>query len=232
MRLEVKHQLNAGNRLLYQISANDPDVGDYSTAFSGTHTPGAGELGRMPALESWLAWTVTRGDRDYTFGFSGHYGRGRNVVTVNNAKVTQGVDSWGAAVDYTLPFASIFNITGEAYLGRALGIYDVAPGESVGPVGTSGGHGVLSRGGWTQGQFNPTKQWQFNAGYGIDNPSARDVAVGARNRNQNYFGNFIYKLNSNVEFSLEYRRLITAFRNQPASTGRAHQATLTAAYFF
>ena len=88
-------------------------------------------------------------------------------------------------------------VKGEAYIGRALGIYDVA-----------------------------------NAGSGIDNPSASNLAVGARSRDQNYFGNFIYELNSNVKFSLEYRRLTTAFRNQPIQTGRANQVTLSAAYQF
>lgn len=232
VRLETKGTINSSNRLLYQIAASDPDDGDYDEAFGGTRPPGAGELGRMPALESRLAWSSTVGDRDFVLGFSGRYGRGKNVGTVNNVTVVQPVDSWGAAIDYMLPFTHVFNLSGEAYEGRALGIYDVAVGESVGAVGTPGGHGVLSRGGWAQLQFNLNKQWQLNGGYGIDNPSASDIAVGMRNRNENLFANFIYKLNSNIELSLEYRRLLTYFRNQPLSTGRANQFTLSAAYLF
>jgi hypothetical protein len=76
----------------------------------------------MPAIESRVAWSVTEDDRDYVFGFSGHYGRGKNVGTVNNETVAQPVDSWGATADYTPPFTCISNISGEAHVSRALGI--------------------------------------------------------------------------------------------------------------
>jgi hypothetical protein len=232
IRVEAKAELNARNRLLFQASVNDSNLGDYPSAFSGAATPGVGELGRMPAIESRIAWTTKAADRDFTLGFSGHYGRGKDVGTVNNATVTQPVDSWGAAVDYTLPFARVFNLSGEAYIGRALGLYNAAAGEAVGAVNTPAGHGVLARGGWLQLQFNLTKQWQANTGYGIDDEGAHDVAVGARDRNQNYFANFIYTMNRNIKLSLEYRRLLTEFRNQTSLTGRGNQVTLSAAYGF
>ncbi len=232
IRLEAKKTLSPANRLLYQVALSDPDDGDYAATFVGTRVPGAGELGRMPAIESRLAWTVSADDRDFTLGLSGRYGRGRNIGTAGGVTVVQPVDSWGAAVDYSLPFTNLFNLTGEAYIGRALGIYDVSLGEDIGAIGTLGGHGVLSRGGWVQTQFNLTKQWQLNAGYGIDNPNAHDLPAGSRYRNENVFGNFIYKLNSNVNFSLEYRRLLTYFRDQAYETGRANQFTLSAAYLF
>jgi hypothetical protein len=232
IRLEAKQTVSAGNRLLYQIAASDPDDGDFNETFTGTRPTGAGELGRMPALEGRLAWSITDGDRDFTLGFSGRYGRGRNVGTIGTATVTQAVDSWGAAVDYSLPVNHVFNLTGEAYIGRALGIYDVSFGESVEAVGTPGGHGVLSRGGWAQTQFNLDKHWQLNAGYGIDQPSAYDLPVGSRYRNENVFANFIYSLTSNIQWSLEYRRLLSYYRDQPFDTGRANQFTLSAAYLF
>jgi hypothetical protein len=232
IRVEAKQTLNSANRLLYEVAASDPDDGDFSSIFTGARPPGAGEFGRMPAIESRVAWSVSSNDRDYIVGLSSRYGRGRNVGTVNDQTVIQPVDSWGAAVDYSLPFNNLFNMTGEAYIGRALGIYQVATGESIGAFGTPGGHGVLSRGGWLQTQYNLNKEWQLNAGYGIDNPSAHDVPVGSRYRNQNVFGNFMYKLNTNINISLEYRRLLTQYRNQPDQTGRANQFTLTAAYLF
>ena len=232
IRLEAKQTLNSANRLLYQLAISDPDVGDFSSDFTGTRPPGAGELGRMPAIESRLAWGISSNDRDYVIGLSGRYGRGRNIGAINGATVIQPVDSWGAAVDYSLPFSRIFNLTGEAYIGRALGIYDVAAGESVGALGTRGGHGVLSRGGWVQTQFNVNKAWQLNFGYGIDNPSAYDLPVSSRDRNENLFGNFIYKLDANIQLSSEYRRLLTYYEDQAALTGRANQFTFSAAYLF
>lgn len=232
VRLEAKQTLNASNRVLYQIAASDPDDGDFNETFTGTRLTGAGELGRMPALESHVAWSITDGDRDYTLGLSGRYGRGRNVGTIDNVTITQPVDSWGAAVDDSLPFTKVFHLTGEAYIGRALGIYDVSLNESIGALGTPGGHGVLSRGGWAQAQFDLDKHWQLNGGYGIDQPSASDLAVGARFRNENIFANFIYSLTSNIQWSLEYRRLLSYYRDQAYATGRANQFTLSAAYLF
>ena len=232
IRFEAKKTVSPANRLLYQIAASDPDDGDFSETFTGARPPGAGELGRMPAIESRLAWSVTDGDRDFTLGFSGRYGRGRNVGTIDNVTVTQAVDSWGAAIDYSLPFTKLFNLTGEAYTGRALGIYDVALSESVGTLGTPGGHGVLSRGGWLQTQFNLDGHWQLNAGYGIDQPSAHDLAVGSRYRNENVFANVIDSLTRNFQWSLEYRRLLSYYLDQAFATGRANQFTLSAAYLF
>lgn len=232
IRLEAKQTMNAANRLLYQIAASDPDDGDFDQSFTGTRPPGAGELGRMPAIESRIAWSITGDHRDFTFGFSGRYGHGKNVGTIDNFTVSQPVDSWGAAIDYSLPFTKVFNLTGETYIGRALGIYDVAVGESVEAVGTPGGHGVLSRGGWSQAQFKLGKRWELNAGYGIDQPDAHDLPVGMRYRNENVFANFIYSLTANFQWSLEYRRLLSYYLYQPFDTGRANQFTLSAAYLF
>jgi hypothetical protein len=99
-------------------------------------------------------------------------------------------------------------------------------------VGTPGGHGVLSHGGWVQTQFNLDKHWQLNGGYGIDQPSAHDLAVGSRFRNENVFGNVIYSLTRNSQWSLEYRRLLSYYLEQSFATGRANQFTLSGAYLF
>jgi hypothetical protein len=233
VRLEAKQTLNSANRLLYQIAVSDPNLGDNdATVYNGARPPGAGELGRMPAIESRLAWSATDKDHDYTIGFSGRYSRGKNIGILEGSAAVQGIDSWGTAIDYSLPFSKLFNLTGEAYIGRALGLYSPALGESIQPVGTAGAHGVLSRGGWAQAQFNLSNSWQLNGGYGIDDPNAHDLPTGARNRNANVFANFIYKLNTNINFSLEYRRLLTYFKDQSALTGRANQVTASAAYLF
>ena len=176
-----------GNRLLWQVAALDPNIGDYpTTTFSTSRQPGIGERGRMPALESRLAWTSKIDGQDLTIGLSGHYGRGKNYSLENGLNLYAPVDAWGVALDYTIPFSHFFNLSGEAFVGRALGIFSETAGEDVGAVGTPGEHGVESRGGWTQAQFNFKRKWQVNLGYGIEVPNASQLPVGNRWRNQTY----------------------------------------------
>jgi hypothetical protein len=233
LRLEVRRKITDTSKLLWQIAATDPDVGDYQTAtFLTVRTPGIGERGRLPGFDSRLAWTATSHDHDYSVGFSSHYSHGKNAGTIGPATVQTGVDSWGVASDWSLPFSKYFNLTGEAYIGRALGIFSVAGGESVGAVGTAGQHGVLSRGGWTQAQVNFSREWQFNLVYGIDDPEASELPVGNRNRNQSYMGNLMYKFSPAITLAAEYQRFLTDFRNQLFANERGDQANLAIAYFF
>lgn len=233
LRLEIKNTISETNRLLWQFAALDPDMGDYQTSsFSTSRVPAIGERGRMPSLESRVTWTHLYDGREYAIGLSGHYGRGKNAGTIGTLNVQQPVDSWGVALDYSLPINRVFALTGEAYGGRALGIYSVALGESIGAVGTAGAHGVESRGGWMQGQFTFTKQWQLNLGYGIDAPNVSQLPVGNRSRNQMYMGNIVYKWRPSMTFAWEYRRLVTDFRNQIFENERGDHADLSVAYSF
>jgi hypothetical protein len=233
VRLEAKTSNASGNNVLWQFAALDPNMADNSTtAVVVARQPGIGERGRMPSLESRLALTKSHDDRNFTLGFSGHYDHAKNAGTIGTVSVQTPVDSWGTAIDYSLPLTRVIAITGEAYQGRALGTYSVASGEAVGAVGTAGAHGVLSRGGWSQLQLNWTKQWQTNIAYGIDQPQDSEIAVGSRSRNQQYMANVINRLTRNISLSLEYRRILTDYRNQLAANERGDHVDLGLAYIF
>jgi len=233
IRGEFRHALDDTTKMQWRIAATDPDVGDYQTTqFLSVRSPGIGERGRMPGFDTRLSFDNTIDGHDFAIGISSHYGRGKSVGTIGGLNVVRPVDSWGVALDWSLPFTKYFALTGEAYEGRALGIFSVASGESVGAVGTPGDHGVLSRGGWAQAQFNLNTQWQINLVYGIDQPRATDLPVGNRDRNQTYMGNLLYKLTPNVTFAWEYRRFLTAYRNQLAADNRGDQANLAVVYGF
>jgi len=231
VRVEVGAGPRDGSHLLVQAAALDPNAGDYPTAtFSSSRQPGIGERGRMPALETRVAWSTPSGGGSLTLGLSGHYDHGRNLAAVGPA--FQSVDSWGVALDYTVPVSKFFNLTGEAFEGRALGIFSVTAGEAVGAYGTTGGHGVESRGGWTQGQLNFTKRWQMNLGYGLEIPNASQLPVGNRWRNQTYMANIMFKLNPAVTFAWEYRRILTDYRNQIFGNERGDHLNFAAGYIF
>jgi len=233
LRAEYRESVGTGSHLIYQLAASDPNVGDYQTAtFMTVRVPGIGERGRMPAIDSRVALATKHNDRDYSIGLSGHYGHGKNFGTIGSTNVQTSVDSWGVALDYSLPVTSFLTFTGEVFEGRALGIFSGTFGEDVGAVGTPGQHGVEDRGGWAQAQFNLTKKWQANLAYGLEAPNSHQLPVGNRNHNQTYMGNIMYKISPALTWALEYRRFLTDFRNQLLANERGDHVDMAVAYMF
>ena len=218
--------------LLFQAALLDPNIGDNPTTVVTARTPGIGERGGAPAVESRLAVVGKIGDRAASAGLSGHYNRGLNVGTIGSQTVARGVDSWGVNLDYTLPFSRWFGLSGEAYVGRALGLFSVASGEDVLPPGTLGEHGVLARGGWMQAQFNLNPRWQINAAYGIEAMDTNNLRTGDRSKNQTYMANLMRKLNQRITLSWEWRRILTDYRNQQTANAIIDIANMGIAYTF
>ncbi len=215
-------------KLLFQIAATDPNVGDYPSTFSTVRVAGIGERGRFPGFDSRLSYSSGA----LALGLSGHYSHGKNAGTIGTANFQTGVDSWGVAGDYIVPITSVFNLTGEAYQGRALGIFSSALGESVTAVRTAGQHGVESRGGWIQLQANWTKRWQNNVAYGIDAMNAHELPVGNRNKTQTYMGNLVYKWSPSVSLAWEWKRFLTNYRNQRAFDEKGDHVNMAVAFTF
>lgn len=136
------------------------------------------------------------------------------------------------ALDYTAPILKKLILTGEAFEGRALGIFSVNSGQGILPVGTVGQHGVESRGGWAQAQFNVNPKWQVNLAYGIDIANMAQLRTGDRSKNQSYMGNLMYKWSPSVTFAWEWRRFLTDFRNQRLANNKGDQANMAVAYTF
>jgi hypothetical protein len=233
LRAEFHNDLSDTTRVQFQVAAVDPDMGDYNTAvFSSGRTPGIGERGRFPGVDSRLGFTTKAENREFAFGVSSHYTRGKNAGVVGSNTLQTPVDSWGAAIDYSLPVSKALALSGEWFVGRALGIFSVASGEAVLPVGTPGQNGVDSRGGWSQLQFNFNPKWQANLSYGIDAERNRNLRVGDRNKNQTYVGNIIYKFTPNVNFAWEWRRFLTNWKDQRAANEIGDHFNLAVAYIF
>lgn len=233
LRADFHNDLSDTTRIQFQVAAIDPDMGDYNTAvFSSGRTPGIGERGRYPGVDSRLGLTTKADSRDFAFGVSTHYARGKNAGVVGSNTLHTPVDSWGAAIDYSLPVTKALVFSGEWFVGRALGIFSVASGEAVLPMGTPGQNGVDSRGGWSQLQFNFNPKWQANVSYGIDAEGNRKLRVGDRNKNQTYVGNIIYKFTPNVNFAWEWRRFLTNWKDQRSANEIGDHFNLGVAYIF
>ena len=234
VRAEYHNAVSDRTTFQAQFAALDPNMGDFPIAFTSGRTPLIGERGRGPAGEIRLSVSSKVADRTYAIGLSTHYAHGKNFATVGttNTAITKGVDSWGVAADYSLPFTKTFNLSGEVFEGRALGIFSAASGQAILPVNTVGQHGVETRGGWIQGQFNLTPKWQTNLGYGLESPNIGNLRAGDRSKNQTYMANLMYKLSKNVTFAWEYRRFLTNFKNQLAANEQGDHANIAVAYTF
>ena len=248
IRVDLHSASTSPTQVKLQLAAIDPNMGDYAPTVVNTvdfknqrvttvavvesgRAPGAGERGRWPGAESRLEVKAkaTDPDQNYTFGVSTHYTHGKNSSA---AGVQLPFDSWGVAGDYLLKFNKHFNLSGEVYAGRALGIFSVTAGFPVEAPGGPGDHGVLARGGWAQAQFNLNPQWQTNFDYGAELPKASNLRAGDRVRNQTFMWNLIYKYSPHVTFAWELRRLRTDLLNTPTGNERGFHANMAMAYVF
>jgi hypothetical protein len=94
-------------------------------------------------------------------------------------------------------------------------------------------------GGWLQLKFRPTEKFEVNVAYGQDNPFAGELRSNPASsvyygsllsRNRSPFVNFIYRVRSDVLFSLEYRRLDTNVLDSHANV--ANQVGISLGYMF
>jgi hypothetical protein len=94
-------------------------------------------------------------------------------------------------------------------------------------------------GGWVQLKFTPRANFEMNFAYGQDNPFASELWAfpasayyygSSLSRNLGPFLNFIYRLRSDVLFSIEYRRIQTYKLDGQANL--ANQTGISLGYVF
>ena len=208
-QVRVEHRLafSESSSLTVQEGIVAPQTGELP-ATSFLRSAQAGERSRQPGYAMRIAWAHGSSDRSIVLGVGGYYSR-------QNWGLRRNVDGWVGTADWSVPLGRWFDLTGEFYRGRAIGGLEGAIGRSVLASGTLV-KGLNATGGWAQLKFEPTARLEFNAAWGQDNPSARDLGqvssssvLGPVARNRSSFVNFIYRPRSDLLFSTEYRRLRT-----------------------
>ncbi len=201
------------------------------------------EQSKQPAYETRISYGSS-GDRGLQLGLGGYYSR-QSYTGYQSYYGSQHLDSWGGTLDWRIPFAHSFEVSGEGYRGRALGglgggVYkDVVMGTD--PVsGLSVAHGLNAIGGWTQFKTRFGQSLETNLAIGLDDGLARDfhaltlsptaTASQLRARNKMVMGNLIFRPKTYIILSPEYRRIWTWSITGPAST--ADVFTLSAGYQF
>ncbi|MGP8175621.1 MAG: hypothetical protein ACLP7O_13880 [Terracidiphilus sp.] len=137
-------------------------------------------------------------------------------------------DAWAGTMDLRLPLTRYFEMTANAYRGQALA--GLGGGGYVNYYYEYAGTTEIVRalddvGGWAQLKARVGQRVEMNAGYGTDNPFAKEIQTAISSsgatyysglaRNRSFFSNVIYNPSAYLLFSLEYKRLWTNYGTGP-----------------
>jgi flagellar biosynthesis chaperone FliJ len=186
--------------------------------------------------ESRTVWSQTlSNERNVEFGVGGYFHRrpfalGRNV------------NSYAITTDWQIPLGERLELSGEAFLGRAINLGEASGFRNDRLYAITGSlsnaatqiRGVFSNGGWAQLNYQARPDLEFNLAYGQDDPRNQDLrfgvfSTGTRFKNQAASANVIWSLRQNFLVSLEYRRLWT---NYATNRQRAGHYNLAIGYVF
>ena len=196
------------------IDTFDPQApGSTSSTTPVTQT----ELSRWPGTEGRIAFLHKESGIGPEIGAGGYFSPHRTGYG-------KGFDAWAATVDLRMPLAKFIEMTANAYRGQSLA--GLGGGGYVNYYLYREGSNVRVRaledvGGWAQLKVREGQRLEMNAGYGIDNPFAKEVHeailfpgtpfYAGLARNRSFFSNAIFSPSAYLIFSLEYRRLWTSY---------------------
>jgi len=141
-----------------------------------------------------------------TIGLSGHYGE-EEYAGDND------LESWSLNIDISQPVNLWLSFKAEAFVGENLDDYFGGIGQGVLNASTTADNTIASKGGWVAANMKPCKNWQFNAGLGIDDVDSSDLGSSGRAVNRCVFGNAIYAINQNADVGLELSHWRTDYKN-------------------
>jgi hypothetical protein len=214
----LSHQfgLFGSARLQTQIALIDPsDPHLPASATSSSSNVTLAERSRWPGTEARIALLGSATGPEA--GLGGYFSPHRTADGVD-------FDAWAVTADARWPMTKHFEMTANAYRGQALG--GLGGGGYVDYFyqysgGTETTRALDDIGGWAQLKSWAGPKVEFNVGFGIDNPFAKQVHsslspladsyYAGLARNRAYFSNAIYSPSAYLQFSLEYRRMWTNY---------------------
>ena len=196
-----------GNFTIYRYRWGDDD-----DTF-GSHTNDVSI--RMPWVGGSLTYTgkVLDPNKNAYLELSGAFRKG----TVNDNDVTPYVASCALRIPY-----SIFELTGETYIGQGLGLDYFRKGGAF----NDSGNAILTRGGFVQLSANPWKPIKFHLGYGLDDPKDADVGTEFYQQSQYLFGNVIVQVMKDISAGLEINYVETQWATTGKQDGTRYSSSL------
>ncbi|HEX4947252.1 MAG TPA: hypothetical protein VFZ34_11335 [Blastocatellia bacterium] len=181
--------------------------------------------------ESRAVWSRTLdNERRVEFGAGGYFHR-------RPFSLGRKVNSYAFTTDWQIPLGTRWELTGEAFWGRAINLGEAAGFRNDRLYAITGAlnnpatqlRGVFSSGGWAQMNYKARPDLDFNLAYGQDDPRNDDLRFGilgatTRFKNQAASANVIWALRQNFLVALEYRRLRTEYVTSRQQAGHYNLA--------
>lgn len=238
IRVEQRIPLSDQHRVGLEAGLIDPE----SIGSNSNQLVSPVEASRRPGYEGRVSYRAdgssTGTPRPFVLGIGAYSGS----LYYNS---TTSIHSWAVTADWQVPLFKWFDLTGEAYRGRALGDFGGGSYKNIltgtdAVTGLSRSAGVDVVGGWTQMKIHFSRTIEANAAWGLDDAlsssfnglifSSSTNPLELNARNSSVFGNFIFRPKTYLILSPEYRRIQSWLYTGSAST--ANVFTITAGYQF
>jgi hypothetical protein len=200
------------------------------------------EASRRPGYEGRVSWRADGNSTGTPHPFVLGIGAYSSSQYYNS---TTSIHSWAVTADWRVPLFKRFEITGEAYRGRALGGFgggsykDILTGTDA-ITGLTRSTGVDAVGGWSQLKLRFSPTVEANAAFGLDDAlssnfdglifSSSTNPLEFNARNSSVIGNLIFRPKTYLILSPEYRRIQSWLYSGPSNI--ANIFTITAGYQF
>jgi hypothetical protein len=238
VRAEQRFPLSDDRSIALEAGLIDPE----SPGYTSPQLDSPVEASRHPGYEGRVSYRANSSWTGSTHRFVLGVG-GYSASQYYNSS-TQ-VHSWAATADWQVPILKWFEVTGEAYRGRAIGglgggLYKDVVVVTNPVTGFPQVNGVETVGGWSQLKLRLSRTLEANAAFGLDDALSGNfyglISTPGGNpleqyaRNSSVMGNIIFRPKTYLIFSPEYRHLLTW--PYTGSVNVANFFTLSAGYQF
>jgi hypothetical protein len=216
-RIEERFQFGDSAGLRAQVGVLETsEAGNAPSEYSSAAAPG------RPALEGRFVLWKSSAD-------SGAFEIAPGFHLSDSQLLGVSVPSRIASLDWRIPLARVFTITGAAFLGENMGVIGgLRQGIVVPYYGAP--KAVRGAGGWAQLEYRATRRLAFHVFGGEEDDRTRDLQAGLISKNEAYGANLMYQIASNVVASFESAAVNTAYIGSPTRVNPHYD--LAFAYLF
>jgi hypothetical protein len=215
LRVERFLHLDDDAQLTLTAGLSDPISTTVSNAFTISEDNGWPNIeGRAAMALGPLTGEGLQAKRPFEVGVSGVIGQIRTTTAFVRQVVA---DVWGLGADFRWAVNERFGVQGEFFVGQTLGVYTAGILQNVNLATFAGVH---TTGGWLELYYYVCPdELHTHVGFGIDDPTDRDLAPGQPVRNDTWFANLIWDVTKHFRVACEVTYRKTAYTVFPNNDG-------------